>query len=358
MNSGSLKTYFSLFYRVPSIYYLDNINLNIPQMSNSMLYNEYIPKTFDDSIIHKNIIKKLKNIKELRENIILYGPNGSGKYVLALMLLENIFGKEIYTQNENVITTGNKSFTLYSSNYHYELYLKNSYIKYSEINNIIETLGKNRNIVNNGKNVILIKNSQYLNNENLFLIKKSIEKQKLYFILTTNQLNSLFSGLNSIFMCLRIPCIDSKELLTLVKEIKKKEKIKIYVKDIKEIISNNKSNLIQILYNLKIYSLTGNCNYENILHTKLDKILELVYKKKEENIIPIRKLLYNVCTHNISRYEILKYCFNDAVNKLDIPQKKIDLLKFTNEINIKLANSFKTTIHIEYYLIHLMSIIK
>ena len=343
-------------------------------MSNSMLYNEYIPKTFDDSIIHKNIIKKLKNIKELRENIILYGPNGSGKYVLALMLLENIFGKEIYTQNENVITTGNKSFTLYSSNYHYELYLKNSYIKYSEINNIIETLGKNRNIVNNGKNVILIKNSQYLNNENLFLIKKSIEKQKLYFILTTNQLNSLFSGLNSIFMCLRIPCIDSKELLTLVKEIKKKEKIKIlltlvkeikkkekikiYVKDIKEIISNNKSNLIQILYNLKIYSLTGNCNYENILHTKLDKILELVYKKKEENIIPIRKLLYNVCTHNISRYEILKYCFNDAVNKLDIPQKKIDLLKFTNEINIKLANSFKTTIHIEYYLIHLMSIIK
>ena len=49
------------------------------------------------------------------------------------MLLENIFGKEIYTQNESVITTGNKSFTLYSSNYHYELYLKNSYIKYSSL---------------------------------------------------------------------------------------------------------------------------------------------------------------------------------------------------------------------------------
>ena len=31
-------------------------------MSISMLYNEYIPKSFDDSIIHKNIIKKLKNI--------------------------------------------------------------------------------------------------------------------------------------------------------------------------------------------------------------------------------------------------------------------------------------------------------
>ena len=90
----------------------------------------------------------------------------------------------------------------------------------------------------------------------------------------------------------------------------------------------------------------------------MDPYSDDVYKKGEENIIPIRKLLYNVCTHNISRYEILKYCFNNAVKKLDTPQKKIDLLKFTNEINIKLASSFKTTIHIEYYLIHLMSIIK
>jgi len=104
--------------------------------------------------------------------------------------------------------------------------------------------------------------------------------------------------------------------------------------------------------------MTGNSDYENVLHTKLDTILDLVYEGNPSNILQIRKLLYNVCTHNINRCDILKYCFLQTVSKLETTQQKIDLLNFTYEINTKLHSSFKTTIHIEYYLIALMNFIK
>lgn len=322
------------------------------------LYTEHIPKKFDDSKLHRSIIKKLKNLTTIQGSIILYGPNGSGKYVISQMYLENIFGMEIYNKNGMTITYGKKSFVVYSSNFHYEINLKDSYVKSSELCKFIETLGKTRNIVTNNTNLIVIKNSEFLTRENLFSIKKLIEKQKLHFVLLTNTLNTFVLDLNSLFMCIRIPLAEMHELVGLIKDIKKKEKIKIIMKDVNEIIKKNRLNIGRILYDLKMYSLTGSYNYENILDKKLDTILALVYKKKTSDILQIRKLLYDICSHNINRYDILKYCFYTTVTKINTTKKKLELLEFTAEINNKLSYSFKNTIHIEYYLIKLMDFIE
>jgi len=322
------------------------------------VYKEYIPKTFDDSKLNCSIIKKLKNIKTIEGSIILYGSVGSGKYVLSQMYLENIFGMEIYSKHTHTIINGNKSFVVYSSNYHYEINLKDSYIKSSDLCKFIETLSKTRNIVNNTINVIIIKNSEFLTDDNLFMIKKIIEKQTLHFILLTTKLNLKLVHLNSLFMCIRVPLAERTEIIGLIKYIKKKEKIKILMKDINEIINKNKLNIGRILYDLRIYSLTGSYNYENILENKLNNILSLVYKKKTSDILQIRKLLYNVCSHNINRYDILKYCFYTIVKKISTTKKKLELLEFTAEINNKLSYSFKNIIHIEYYLIKLMDFIE
>ena len=322
------------------------------------LYKEYIPLRFDDSILHKTIIKRLKNLKTIVGSIILYGPNGCGKYILSRMILENSLGMDIYNQRETVITYGKKSFMVYSSNYHYEIYLKDSYIKSSELEDFLEKIGQNRSIVHNKQKIVIVKNSEHLSIETIFVIKKLIEKQKLSFILLTNQLTSRFLDISSLFMCIRVPLVEMNELVQFVKFIKKKDKIKIVVKDIKEIIIQNKLNISRILYNLKIYSITGSIEYKDILNKKLDIILDLVYRKNIYDITKIRKLLYDLGSHNINRYEILKYCFTKTVSKLNTTKKQIELLEFTYEINNKLSHSFRTIIHIEYYLIKLMDFIE
>ena len=62
-----------------------------------MLYENYTPKKFIDSKINLDIIKKLKNLnKDNFMNMIIYGCDGTGKYILSLMLLTNIFDDSIY----------------------------------------------------------------------------------------------------------------------------------------------------------------------------------------------------------------------------------------------------------------------
>ena len=47
------------------------------------LKNNYIPKKFDESVLHVETISKLKILTKFNfMNIVLYGVNGVGKYVL------------------------------------------------------------------------------------------------------------------------------------------------------------------------------------------------------------------------------------------------------------------------------------
>ena len=64
-----------------------------------LIKDKYVPKNFNESLLNLDISKKLKNIKTL-ENLIIYGINGTGKYILALMYLQNILGDDIYKRKK------------------------------------------------------------------------------------------------------------------------------------------------------------------------------------------------------------------------------------------------------------------
>lgn len=323
-----------------------------------LLKDRYIPKTFDESLVNLDIIKRLKNIKT-PDNFVFYGINGTGKYILSLMYLENLFGKTIYKKKTHSIYYNNntKSFDIFISNLHYEIVLYQNNFDKKELATLLNTLSNSLNIITNTSNIILIKNSEYLPKETLYLIKKLCEKKTLHFILLTSNLNYISRFVNS-FIKIRVPLIKEQELLNLVKYIKKMDKIKIYVRDIKEIISINKSNINRILLNLEIYKKTNRIKVENIIDKQIDTILDLVYEKKIDNILKIRKLIYNLCSQHVDRYYILKYCFREVSKTLKTNNKKIELIAFLNETNTKLSNSFKNIIHIEYFFVKLFDLIE
>lgn len=324
-----------------------------------LLKDKYIPKTFDESFLNLNIIKKIKNInKTTMDNIIFYGINGTGKYILARMLLENLYGKEIYKIKKQIINFRTKTFYLYSSNYHFEIIINNNNFDKDCLNNIIKNISQSLNIVNNHKNIILIKNSEYLENETMFLIKKLCEKGNISFILLTNKLFKLSNTIKHISINIRVPILDENELVSFIKHIKKTEKIKMYIKDIKEIIRSNNKNINKILLDIEYFNNYKTINKDNIINDKLDKILILIYEKKTDNILKIRKILYDICSKNTCRYVIVKYCFEKMLKRIKDNNNKIKLVSFVNEINEKLSKSFKNMIHIEYFLIKLMDFIE
>ena len=273
------------------------------------------------------------------------------------MLLENLYGDEIYNLKQQIVHYNSKTFNIYSSNFHFEIYLNQNNFDKKEFNKIMKKMSDNLNIITHRPNIFLIKNCEYLAKENLFLIKKLCEKKKIIFIFLTNNYNYVYNYTTA-FIKIRVPILKENELISLLKFIKKNEKIKIYVKDIKEIISNNKNNINKILLNLEIFKHTKNTKLENSIDNTLDSILGLVYKKKLDNILKIRKLVYDLCSKNVNRYYILKYSLRKLLKQIDSNKKKIELTSFVNEINVKLSESFKNTIHIEYFFIKLYEFIE
>ena len=290
-----------------------------------MFFINHIPVEFKDSYIHKKLISKLINIKTI-SSILLYGVPGTGKYILSQLILTNIFGKDI-KNNKKILLNKKKETLINCSNYHYELYLTKNGINQSDFKTFLCDISANKNIFTKINNIVLIKNIEYLNNENIMLVKKMIEKNKLIFILISSKYVDKLSDC----MCIRVPIINKHEILSLVNSIIEKENLTVNTIKINEIIDINKRNISLILYNLFIFNNNGSIN-NNFLDTKIDLIIDIVYKNKNE-FKKVRKLLYELMSHNIDRHYLLKYSFFKTVKLTNTKQK---LLEFTHEIDLKL----------------------
>ena len=131
------------------------------------LKNNYIPKKFDESVLHLETISKLKILTKFNfMNIVLYGVNGVGKYVLSKLILDNLFGSDV-----NKLQCYNEKPNYFYSSYHYEIYLEKNHNK-DDLKVFIESISNSKNIGSDFNNILIIKNAHFLDKEVLFYIKK------------------------------------------------------------------------------------------------------------------------------------------------------------------------------------------
>jgi DNA polymerase III delta prime subunit len=326
------------------------------------MYDTYTPKQFKDSMINRCIIKKLQNINKYTfMNTLLYGSNGTGKYTLSKMFLNNIFDNSIYSLKNQEIICNTKSLDYYSSIYHYEVYISKKY-KHLLLKELITKIAYSMNINTSSYNIVLIKNAHYFTKETILFIKQIIEKRGdvVKFILTCNSIDKLLY-LKPFFMAVRIPKLGKNELYNYIKHIVLQENIHKQVKmndtTINTIIEKSNHNIYKILYNLKLYIETS--QYENLIF--IDKIIEplitLIKKKNTKYISEIRTLLYKYCAMNINKDIIIKTIYNNIITSVSDFNKKKQIIDLTATIDHKMNISYKEIIHLEYYIITLMTII-
>lgn len=310
-----------------------------------MLIKKYVPRTFEKSIVHKTTIEKLKRItKDNFMNILFYGPSGSGKYVLTLMLLQKLFGNKIYIKNnyESILN-------IYYSSVHYEIILNKNSNKIQDLRDIIINMSSTYNISSNYYNIIVVKNIVHLNTELFSLIKYLIENNyPIYFIFLTNTITNLPSYIKNLFLKIRVPKVLDSECLNFFNFVNEKEKLNLSKQNLIEIINKSKNNLTKIFLNIQCP------DYKNFMNHKLDEILELIKTKKILNILKIRERLYDLCSKNVDKTYIIKYCLNEILKNTTDTKKKIELTKKAADLQHKCITSYKETIHVEYFLVYLM----
>ena len=343
-----------------------------------LIKDKYIPKNISEYIINRNIIDKYKNFfNDDFMNLLIHGPPGSGKYVLALNILQNIFGDKIYNRKLNTIkyssNSSNKEIQIVSSIYHHELYL-NNYI----LNNktafieILKELCATKNVTTNMYKIILIRNGDNISKENYFFFKHISEQyyETAKFIITFNSVSKITHDMRSVFTYLRVPYEHPNIIKTYLKDIAFKENVNIQDDQIDLLIKYSKRNLTKLLVYFELYFLSSNEYLDNdcgtskkidcksFIELELDAIINLINKKKVDGMIDIRKKLYDIMTKNVMKINLYHYILNYYVknNKFSLEIKKEITEKCAYYQHLS-VNGYRDIIHLEAWIISIMDII-
>ena len=299
------------------------------------MFDELIPKNFNDFLFHKDIISKIKKYdKDNLVNLLFYGPKSSGKCTLIYAFIKYLYNLDNLNTEmvEYDIKINNNDVKIKSiqSKYHYEFFLY-EYGLYDKhvLCNFIKDLASSKNIINNGFKLIILHSIDKLNKVAILALRRIMElfTKSCRFIFTVNQLSKIDESIISRCLCMRVPYptdsidqyLDNCEII--LKKTLNKNKIK----------NKADGNLF------KLNTLILNADYINPLNIYVKQINNIIDNNNKITFIDeIRKIIYKMHLLDFSPDEIIKKYVFYAINS----DKYTDLQKH---------NIIKQAAYNEYY---------
>ena len=305
-------------------------------------YEDYInSKKCND--LHPKITSQIKKVpKEMSNNLIFYGPRGTGKYSQALMFIQNYSPSKLAYEKKMVITYNKESYCYKISDVHFEIDMEtlgcNARLLWTEIFSHIEDVLSSRQ---NKKGIILCKNFHTIHSELLdtfySYMQRNNKTQNVFFYIITESVSFIP---DNIVNCSRIISIARPSLTQYNKCLNTKLKKSNYVENIKEL----KCNIVKI----NKYDLLADSLYNNIINPN-----ELKYTK-------FRDILYDILIYdyNIGRllFTLLKQLYvNNSINIDNEKKYKIynSICSFLKNYN----NNYRPIYHLELLMFNIIGII-
>lgn len=329
-----------------------------------LLKDKYFPNNFNDFLFHKNRLNFYKNISydNFMPNVVIYGPKGSGKYTIAINVINSLYDKNIKKSlvKFNVLKTPSnyKEVEIFKSNYHYEINI-NKYLfnDNSTLVNLLNDLINTFSINTLSYKILLIRNVEYLSGEILDYFKCISEKYSstIRLILLTSNFSAISHKLLGRFSYVRVPSPNNEELREYIKYIISKENVKLSQKNIETIINNSERNLNKLILSLQFSVSKGTfVPYKDPLKSKIKEILGLCNSKNPTNILIIREKAYELITQNQSIDDIFKYLVY-YIFKLKVSDDiKKCLLEYATLYQHRSKICYKEIIHVEAFLMKIM----
>lgn len=334
----------------------------------SLLIDKYKPKNFNEFIINKKIANKILKLidRECFLNIIFYGIKGTGKYTLAMCLLNEYFGTDIYNKKNTIykVKIGNniKEISVVHSNYHFEIFV-NNYLFNDKITivNLLNQIIDNLNIQTNTYNIILIKNIDNISKANLKYFSTVLQRYSntCRFIFISNNISKL-QEIVYYLIPIRVPKAEKEEIYEFL------EYNNINIQNLENLngdFINNKSYFYNI-YNLNyLFSMIEMSNlnkkYKIQKLIELEKFIKILEKKKIECILELRNQIYNYCSFNYDKNDIfrfiIEYYLDPKSNINNIQKQKI--IEKSAEFQHLMCESYREIIHLEAYLVNVLNIL-
>lgn len=330
----------------------------------SLLIDTNTPLKFSDFIINKKLADKLKikNKNQTFLNTFISGLSGSGKYTLAMALLNEYYGEEVYNKKESIfklkIGTNIKEISIKHSHYHYEIFI-NNYLFNDKTSLILllQQISENINIKTKSYNIILLKNIETIPTSCLYSLKNIIETNfdSCRFILVSTSTYK-FTKIRHLFLNIRIPNPNKDEIKLFI------EKNNLNIANIDQYLKNhiNKitgtNNLSKLFTSLEM-QLINKKKYRCPLEVEINSIINILNKKDISSILKLREQLYKYNCQNFNKNLIFSYVCNYYTSSNIENNKKRKIIELSAKYQHRLVNSYRELIHLEAYLINVLNVL-
>lgn len=319
----------------------------------------------------KKILKKLAKGTQL--NLILSGPEGSGKYTLLLGYLSEIYGNKIY-RKDNVKLKLNSNFEINvkSSNFHTEIDMAKyynhdkiivaEYFKQRIKSFSIEKYSDNDEIKNQRYHLIVLLGCDLLSLNAQYAMRRLMETyyKTTRFIFIVKNINKLVQPLQSRCINVNVKTPNNYEIQKILEQISIFKEINISPPKIENIVNCSNGNLKVAISSLFI-SETSKDIYIDPEINDINYICKKISSFKNELTIiyEIKDLIYSLLIKGINSNKIINILYNYFVDFFSINNKNkiIDLTEIFAYYDSRIVNHCKDVIHFEALVYNLFSLI-
>ena len=305
---------------------------------------------YTNSVENSNLHQKFEKIyskfpKKIEDfdNLIIYGPNGVGKYSQTLKIIKKYSPTELKYEKKLTITYDKKEYYFKISDIHFEIDMSllgcNSKILWHEIyQQIIDILL----LKNNKSGIIVCKNFHDIHSELL---------ENFYSYIQDN--NSLLVNVKYIFITEQLSFIPDL-ILNCCEVININRPTKTtYTKCIKHKIPS-----VESITNIKCLNVVEIDELNNPHKIICDKIMNEMIEIDKLKYLKFRDLLYDIFIYNLNINDCIWYIITSLIEKKYIkPDKKTNILIKTYIFFKYYNNNYRPIYHLESYLFYLVSII-
>lgn len=308
-----------------------------------LLKDKNCPVFLEDFVINKNAANKsLKIINESYiPNILVYGPEGSGKYTFTRSIINSLYKTKIEI-HPKLFKINGKEIVIKCSNYHFEIlidkYNNNKSLIYDIIDHLTETKDINSACL---VKIILLRNINYCSDIFSYL-KNKIESSgsNFTFFNISNNISTIPKTFRGLFTYIQL----SYEPKDLIETFLKNNNI--LNKKISKILESNR-NLNYIFTLSELYNVSNNKTFSEL---KEKQIITLIKDSinNPDNMIKIRELIYEINIRNIKIDSILKNILHVFLKSKEINNdKKFKMCGLFSKYDHRSKLSYKSQIHYE-----------
>ena len=307
----------------------------------------------------------------MMNNLLFYGPKGSGKTTKIYSLLATLFDKKVYDLKNLVHEHDKKIMNYKGSIYHIEInpldLITNEKVF---IQTFLKTYIETRNIGLDIPKIIIIKEANYLSAQSQMALRRMIEKNYMSakFIFEITSLSNFSEPLISRCLLFRVPLPKIDDIKICLKKNVEKNGItnQDYIEDIVDYIIKE-SMLIDGNINLKKifgfyrYFIATRERFKFIYYDKINEIFDYVCSKRISfiNLKKIRDIIHELYINTVPMDEIINFIFYKTLEKFGDKNQNFreELIKITVDCDKLLKKGNKECLHAERYVVSVIDLL-